>query len=83
MKCLILLGVRNMSFLYCVSTLLCKYFSFRRAIYKTKNINRERNVGMRGTREMLTRIPGDLLEGSGECYYFNIPGNVPEDSGEC
>ena len=39
--------------------------------------------GMRGTRGMFTRIRGNLLEYSGECYYFNIPGNVTEDSGEC
>ena len=39
--------------------------------------------GMQGTLGMFTRIPGNLLEDSGECYYFNIPGNVPEDSGEC
>ena len=39
--------------------------------------------GMRGMRGMFTRIPGNLLEDSGECYYFNIPGNVKEDSGEC
>ena len=39
--------------------------------------------GIRGARGMFTRIPGNLLEDSGECYYFNIPGNVPEDSGEC
>ena len=39
--------------------------------------------GMRGTRGMFTRIPGNLLEDSGECYYFNIPGNVEEDSGQC
>ena len=38
---------------------------------------------MRGTRGMFTRIPGNLLEDSGNCYYFNIPENVPEDSGEC
>ena len=31
---------------------------------------------------MFTRIPGNLLEDSAECYYFNIPGNVEEDSGE-
>ena len=24
---------------------------------------------------MFTRIPGNLLEDSGECYYFNIPEN--------
>ena len=39
--------------------------------------------GIRGTRGMFTSIPGNLLEDSGECYYFNIPGNVPEDCGEC
>ena len=38
---------------------------------------------MRETREMFTRIPGNLLEDYGECYYFNIPGNVLENSGEC
>ena len=35
---------------------------------------------MRGTREMFTWIPGNLLEDSEECYCFNIPGNVQEDS---
>ena len=39
--------------------------------------------GMRETRGIFTRIPGNLLEDSRECYYFNIPGNVPEDFGEC
>ena len=39
--------------------------------------------GMRGTRGMFTKIPGNLLEDSGECCYFIIPGNVEEDSGEC
>ena len=39
--------------------------------------------GMLETRGMFTRIPGNLLEDSGECYYFNIPGNVPEYSGKC
>ena len=38
---------------------------------------------MQGTRGMFTRIPGNLLENSGECYYFNVPVNVEEDSGEC
>ena len=32
---------------------------------------------------MFTRIPENVLEDSGECYYFNIPGNAPKDSGEC
>ena len=52
-----------------------------KAIYKTRNTGT--GNGMRGMREMFTRIPGNLLEDSGECYYFNIPGNVPKDSGEC
>ena len=52
-----------------------------KAIYKTRN-TRAGN-GMRGTRGMFTRISGNLLDDSGECYCFNIPGNVPEDSGEC
>ena len=38
---------------------------------------------MQGMRGMFTKIPGNLLEDSGECYYFNISGNVLEDSGEC
>ena len=36
--------------------------------------------GMRG---MVTRIPGNLLEDSGESSHFSIPGNAQEDSGEC
>ena len=38
--------------------------------------------GVRGTWEMFTRIPGNHLEDSGKCYYFNIPGHVEKDSGE-
>ena len=38
--------------------------------------------GMRGTWGKFTRIPGNLLEDPGECYYFNILGNVPKDFGE-
>ena len=34
-------------------------------------------------RGVFTRIPGNLLEDSGKCYYFNILGNVLENSGEC
>ena len=49
-----------------------------KAIYKTRNTGT--GNGMRG---MFTRIPGNLLEDSGECYYLNIPGNVQEDFGEC
>ena len=32
---------------------------------------------------MFIRIPGNLLEDFGECYYFNIPGNVEKDFREC
>ena len=54
------------------------------AIYKTRNTGTGNGVrGMQGTRGMFTRIPGNLLEDSGECSHFSIPGNVPEDSGEC
>ena len=38
---------------------------------------------IRGMRVMFTRIPGNLFEDSGKCYYFKIPGNVEEDSGKC
>ena len=38
---------------------------------------------MRGMRGMFTRIPGNLLEDSGECCYFIIRGNDEEDSGKC
>ena len=51
------------------------------AIYKTRNTGRGNR--MRGMREMFTRIPGNLLEDSWECYYFNIRGDVEEDSREC
>ena len=62
-----------------------------RAIYKTRNTGTGNGMrGMRRTQGMFTRIPGNFLEDSRECYYFNIPrnveedsGNVPEDSSEC
>ena len=61
-----------------------KFLAFERAIYKTRNTGTGNGMrGMRGTRGMFTRIPGNLSEDSGKCYYFNIPGNVEEDSGEC
>ena len=53
-------------------------------IYKTRNTGTGNGMrGMRRTWGMFTRIPGNLLEISGECYCFSIPGNVEEDSGEC
>ena len=51
------------------------------AIHKTRNTGM--GNGMQGTRGMFTRIPGNLLEDSRECFHFSIPGNVREDSGEC
>ena len=58
-----------------------------KAIYKTRNTGTEK--GMREMRGMFSTIPGNLLEDSGECYYFNIPGmlkkipgNVGKFSGE-
>ena len=38
---------------------------------------------MQGTYGMVCRIPGNLLEDSGERFHFNIPRNAQEDSGEC
>ena len=51
------------------------------AIYKSRNTGM--GNGMRGTQGMFTRIPGNLLEDSGECSHFSNPGNAREDSGEC
>ena len=54
------------------------------AISKTRNIGTgNRMQGMWGTCGKFTRIPGNILEDSGEFYHFNIPGNVQENSGEC
>ena len=54
------------------------------AIYKTRNTGTgNRMRGMQGTRGMFSRIPGNLLEDSGESSHFSIPGNAQEDSGEC
>ena len=54
------------------------------AIYKTRNTGTGNGMRrMQGTRGMFTRIPGNLLEDSGECSHFSIPGNIREDSGEC
>ena len=52
-----------------------------RAIYKTRNTGV--GNGMQGTRGMFTKIPGNLLEDSGECFHFSIPGNAREDSWKC
>ena len=70
-------------------TQLCKqHFTitlFRQLIFTSKTaIYKTRNTGTgNGTRGMFTRIPGNLLEDSGECSHFSIPGNVIKDSGEC
>ena len=39
--------------------------------------------GMQGTRGMFTRIPGNLLEDSGEWSHISIPENARKDPGEC
>ena len=69
--------------LYFITSINAEQLLLQRAIYKTRNTGTGNGMqGMRGTRGMFTRIPGNLLEDSGECYYFNIP-DVPEDSREC
>ena len=65
---------------FTVSSFFC-CMCFWKAIYKTRNTGTG-NI-MRGMRGMFTRISGNLLEDSGERYYFNFPGNVEEYSGEC
>ena len=55
-------------------------YSPEKVIYKPKNTVMGNRIWE--SWGMFTRIPGNLLEDSAECYYFNIPGNVEEDSGE-
>ena len=38
---------------------------------------------IQGTQEVFTRIPGSLLEDSGECCNFSFPRNAQEVSGKC
>ena len=38
---------------------------------------------MQGKQGMFIRIPANLLEDSGKCYYYSIPGNAEDNSGEC
>ena len=52
-----------------------------KAIYKARNTGM--GNGMWGMQGMFTRIPGNLLEDSGECSHFSIPGSAREDPGEC
>ena len=53
-----------------------------KAIYKTRNTGMGNEMrGMQGTRVIFTRIPGNLLVDSVECYRFNILVNVQEESG--
>ena len=55
-----------------------------KAICKTRNTGMGNGMqAMQGTQGMFTRIPGNLLEGSGECSHFTIPRNALENSGEC
>ena len=58
--------------------------NLEKAIYKTSNTGMgNRMRGMQGTRGMFTRIPGNILEDSGEYSHFSIPGNAQKDSGQC
>ena len=60
------------------------FIIIKQAIYKTRNTGTgNRMRGISRSRRIFTRIPGNLLEDSGECYSFNIPGNIQEDSEEC
>ena len=62
---------------------LCLVFETK-AIYKTRNTGVGNGMReMQGTQGMFTRIPGNLLEDSGESSHLSIPGNAREDSGEC
>ena len=52
-------------------------------IYKTRNIGMVNGMwGMQEILGMFTRILGNPLEDSEECYHFSIPVNVLEDFGE-
>ena len=69
--------------LYFIILINAEQLLLQRAIYKTRNTGTGNGMqGMRATRGMFTKIPGNLLEDSGECCYFIILGNVEEESGE-
>ena len=54
------------------------------AIYKTTNTGTGNGMpGMRETREMFTRIPGNVIILTFRGMFQMIPGNVQEDSREC
>ena len=54
------------------------------AIYKTRNTGTGNEMrGMRGTRGMFTRIPGNVIILTFRGMLKKIPGNVQEHSGEC
>ena len=53
------------------------------AIYKTTNTGTGNGMpGMRETREMFTRIPGNVIILTFRGMFKRIPGNVPEHSRE-
>ena len=63
---------------------------FRRTSGRCSAINKTRNTGtgngmwgMRGTRGMFTRIPGNVVMLLFQGMLKKIPGNVRKDSGEC
>ena len=73
--------LRSSTFFYCAVTIYIPFILFRSAVYKARKTGT--GNGIRGTRGMFTRIPGNLFHDSRECYYFKIPENVEKDSGEC
>ena len=73
--------LRSSTFFYCAVTIYFPFILFKSAVYKARKTGT--GNGIRGTRGMFTRIPGNLFHDSRECYYFKIPENVEKDSGEC
>ena len=60
-----------------------KLAKFLSAIYKTRNTGTGNGMrGMRGTREIFTRTPGNVVILLFQGMLKKIPGNVRKDSGE-
>ena len=58
--------------------------TLKTAIYKTRNAGMGNGMrGIRGTPEMFTMVPRNLLKDFGECSVFSIPQYSPKDSREC
>ena len=67
------------------SVILLLYESYlQMAIYKTRNTGTGNGMrGLRRTRGMFTRIPGNVIILTFRGMFPKIPGNVRRDSGEC